>query len=198
MLERASAPSPIVKLGGSLLGAPTLRAALDACAAARAFVVPGGGPFADAVRRAQLELGFDDRAAHGMAILAMEQTALALASLCPALPLRREADEVAAAVRDGLGGLWAPARMALAAEVPASWDVTSDSLALWLALTLGAERLVLVKSAPAPAGAGPKGWAEAGLVDPFVPTLAAGFSGAIDCVEAADLAAALRPAQVAA
>ncbi len=108
MLERASAPSPIVKLGGSLLGAATLRAALDACAAARALVVPGGGPFADAVRRVQSGFGFDDRAAHGMAILAMEQTALALASLCPALPLRAEADDVAAAVRDGHGGLWAP------------------------------------------------------------------------------------------
>lgn len=198
MLERASAPSPIVKLGGSLLGAPTLRPALDACAAARAFVVPGGGPFADAVRRAQSEVGFDDRAAHGMAILAMEQTALALASLCPALPLRAEADEVADAVRDGRGGLWAPARMALAADVSASWDVTSDSLALWLALTLGAARLVLVKSAPAPAAASPRGWAEAGLVDPYFPTLAARFSGEIVCVEAAGLDAALRPARAAA
>ncbi|WP_020185168.1 hypothetical protein [Methylopila sp. 73B] len=198
MLERASAPSPIVKLGGSLLAAPTLRAALDACAAARAFVVPGGGPFADAVRRAQSEVGFDDRAAHGMAILAMEQTALALASLRPALRLRAEADEVVTAVRDGQGGLWAPSRMALGADVPASWDVTSDSLALWLALTLGAKRLVLVKSAPAAAGAGPRGWVEAGLVDPYFPTLAVRFSGEIVCVEVANLAQALRPARTAA
>ena len=32
-----------------------------------------------------------------------------------------------------------------AADVPASWDVTSDSLAAWLAGQLGARRLVLMK-----------------------------------------------------
>ena len=33
------------------------------------IVVPGGGPFADAVRASQAEIGFDDAAAHEMAML---------------------------------------------------------------------------------------------------------------------------------
>jgi aspartokinase-like uncharacterized kinase len=38
-----------------------------------------------------------------------------------------------------------PSRMALAADIPASWDITSDSLAAWLAGRLGARQLLLVK-----------------------------------------------------
>ena len=37
-------------------------------------------------------------------------------------------------------------------EIPESWSVTSDSLAAWLAGTLGAGALVLVKSADPPPG----------------------------------------------
>jgi aspartokinase-like uncharacterized kinase len=33
------------------------------------------------------------------------------------------------------------------AGIPASWDITSDSLAAWLATTLSAAELILVKSA---------------------------------------------------
>ena len=73
----------VVKLGGSHAFAPHLRAWLDAIAqcAGRIVVVPGGGPFADAVRDAQPRMGFDDAAAHRMALLAMEQYGCALASL---------------------------------------------------------------------------------------------------------------------
>lgn len=193
MPERASAPSPIVKLGGSLVGGPSLAGLLAVSAAAGAFVVPGGGPFADAVRRQQSALGFDDVTAHRMAILAMEQTAHLFAGLGSDLPLRADPADVADAVRAGRGGLWAPSRMALAAELPASWDVTSDSLALWLAHAVRATRFVLVKSAPAPTGSGPRLWAEAGLVDAHFPALAENFAGEILCVEAPGLADALAP-----
>jgi aspartokinase-like uncharacterized kinase len=37
-----------------------------------------------------------------------------------------------------------------AADIEASWDVTSDSLAAWLAFELGAAALWLVKSCPMP------------------------------------------------
>lgn len=37
--------------------------------------------------------------------------------------------------------------LSAADELPHTWDVTSDSLAAYLAMLLGAERLVLVKSA---------------------------------------------------
>ncbi len=39
------------------------------------IIVPGGGPYADAVRASQRELGFSDEAARDMAILAMNRWA---------------------------------------------------------------------------------------------------------------------------
>ena len=68
----------VVKIGGSLVETGRLREILAIVARAQrpTVIVPGGGPFADAVRNAQAEFGFSDEAAHRMAILAMHQTAL--------------------------------------------------------------------------------------------------------------------------
>ena len=73
----------VVKLGGSLAFSDALRPWLDALSqcARHVVVVPGGGPFADAVRAAQPRMGFDDRAAHHMALSAMEQYGRALVGL---------------------------------------------------------------------------------------------------------------------
>jgi dihydroneopterin aldolase len=138
----------VVKLGGSFAFSPCLRnwiAAIAACAG-KAVIVPGGGPFADAVRAAQAPMGFDDRTAHRMGLLAMEQYGCAIGCLHERLSL---ADSLAA-IRQGLADrkipVWLPTRMALAdAGIPQSWDVTSDSLSAWLAGKIGAARLLLVK-----------------------------------------------------
>src|SRR2546423_12784218 len=107
----------VVKLGGSYVGSAELNGWLDALAACAGHVVlvPGGGPFADTVRAAQRSMGFDDRAAHHMALIAMEQYGCALASLG-----RRLAHAASmAAIRRALGArkvpVWSPTRMALAA-----------------------------------------------------------------------------------
>jgi aspartokinase-like uncharacterized kinase len=73
----------VVKLGGSLIESPHLSTWLTYLAASRghAILVAGGGPFADAVRIAQRQRPFADKAAHLMAILAMEQYAVMLAAL---------------------------------------------------------------------------------------------------------------------
>jgi aspartokinase-like uncharacterized kinase len=145
----------IVKLGGSHAFSQHLGAWLDAFAlvAGRVVIVPGGGPFADTVRTAQPAMGFNDHAAHRMALLAMEQFGCSLAGLRPSLKLAESAAAIRAAVRAGAVPVWAPARMVLEAkDVPASWDVTSDSLAAWLAGALGAKLLLLVKSGEAPQG----------------------------------------------
>src|SRR6266700_3485022 len=127
-------PAPtVVKLGGSHAFSAHLASWVAAIAdcAGDVVVVPGGGPFADAVREAQPKIGFDDDAAHHMALLAMEQYGCALASLNGALV---RADSLAAIghAREAVKvPVWMPARMALAADIPASWDITSDSLAAW-------------------------------------------------------------------
>ena len=142
-------PAPtVVKLGGSHAFSEHLAAWVGAIAdcAGHVIVVPGGGPFADAVRDAQPRIGFDDAAAHHMALLAMEQYGCALASLNGTFVL---ADSLAA-IQDALEmakvPVWMPSRMALAAgDIPFSWNVTSDSLAAWLAGRVSARQLLLVK-----------------------------------------------------
>lgn len=164
----------IVKLGGSLHDAANLRSWLARLATGPGgarIVVPGGGPFADAVRALQAPLGFDALTAHRLAILAMQQYGLHLHGLEPRLELAETEAELQAAT----ASIWLPWRLAgLEPGIAASWDVTSDSLACWLAVRLGAEGLLLVKSAPLPGGAvTAPALAKAGLVDAAFPAHAA-------------------------
>src|SRR5260370_32998581 len=94
---------------------------------------------------AQAQMGFDDRAAHRMGLLAMEQYGCAIENLHEALALADSIDSIRRGLADGQVPVWLPTPMALgAAEIPPSWDVTSDSLAAWLAGKSGAARLVRV------------------------------------------------------
>ena len=133
-------------------------------------VVPGGGPFADQVRALQKRRRFDDGAAHHMALLAMEQYGRMLAALEPRLRLAASRAELARARRAGLAAVWMPTSMVLAdPRIAASWDITSDSLAAWLAGKLRARHLVLVKSIAVTNGATAADLARRGMVDPAFP-----------------------------
>lgn len=163
-------PLVVVKLGGSLSGNAALRPLLKEISAARCqpVVVPGGGPFADAVRTAQAHHGFSDLAAHRMAFVAMAQTGLMLADLAPTpwrLAWSAEAVQDALTLSPATPIAWLPDPSRDALELEASWNVTSDSLALWLAARLGARRLVLVKSCQRPARPDLAALTEAGIVD---------------------------------
>jgi 5-(aminomethyl)-3-furanmethanol phosphate kinase len=147
----------IVKLGGSHSLGPHLKdwlATLARCGG-RAIVAPGGGPFADQVRRAQAAMGFDDRAAHHMALLAMEQFGAAICSLAPDLVPASSLSQLRRSLRARRTPVWMATKMVLRASdrVSPSWNVTSDSLAAWLAGRLGARRVMLVKHG-APFGEG--------------------------------------------
>jgi 5-(aminomethyl)-3-furanmethanol phosphate kinase len=107
------------------------------------LVVPGGGRFADAVREADRRFGVRATTSHRMAILGMEQFGWLLSDLIPGA--ERCADLAqAGGLADGRTTVLLPARLALDA-LPASWQVTSDSIAAWVAGQVGADRLVLVK-----------------------------------------------------
>jgi aspartokinase-like uncharacterized kinase len=166
----------VVKLGGSYALSPRLPAILAAIRASHApvVVVPGGGPFADAVREAQPRMGFGDRAAHRMALLAMAQFAEALADLCDGLRVAPDVAAIRAALDDGMTPAWSPWPMADGLEaLPQSWDLTSDSLAAWLAAKLGASRLILLKHRDPPDGGMTLTQAaRTGVVDPLFPDYA--------------------------
>ena len=162
----------IVKLGGSHATGPHLKDWLAAIAAEAGsiVIVPGGGPFADAVRTAQTGIGFDDRAAHVMALMAMAQFGSALESLNPALRLAASRSAISRALKDGKVPVWSPEPMARAAGLPETWDLTSDSLAAWLAGALGASRLVLVKHGRFEGAIYAHDLAARSVVDPLFPS----------------------------
>jgi dihydroneopterin aldolase len=175
MMPTGNGPT-VIKVGGSCAASLDLRrwtGAVAACAG-RAVIVPGGGAFADAVRAAQRTMRFDDAAAHHMALLGMEQFGRALASFDARLS---PADSIAGlrrGLRDNKVPVWLPTRMTLdATDVPASWDVTSDSLSAWLAGRLGARRLVLMKQVDFEKIDLARGFADRlaarGIVDPAFP-----------------------------
>jgi aspartokinase-like uncharacterized kinase len=140
-------PDAVVKVGGSLSRRPAALRRLMETLAAQArrralLVVPGGGEFADEVRRADRRLGLGDTAAHWMAILAMDQYAYVLARLAGRAAVVRGWREA----RAGRLSVLAPSTWLLRADpLPHSWDVTSDSIGAWVAGATRARRLVLVK-----------------------------------------------------
>ncbi|HQN65293.1 MAG TPA: uridylate kinase [Methylophilus sp.] len=140
----------VVKIGGSLLGSPELERWLEIFAKfsdGNIVIVPGGGLFADAVRDAQKLSKMSDASAHRLAVLAMDQYGLLMASMNPELAIARSEMEIDERTWQHRGIVWLPSQMVLADDsIPQSWDVTSDSIAAWLAEKLGAQHLVLVKS----------------------------------------------------
>lgn len=143
----------VVKIGGSLYDSEYLVAwlnALSALEAQRIVIVPGGGPFADQVRMAYRRHGLDQRLAHDMAILGMQQFGYMLVSLCPRLCLADSKGAIHACWQQARTVVWEPYNMIREhCGLGRTWRVTSDSLAAWLAGYLSASRLLLVKSAEA-------------------------------------------------
>jgi aspartokinase-like uncharacterized kinase len=142
----------IIKLGGSLSRTDSLINCLNAVdknyRGRAAVIVPGGGAFADQVRLAQQHWQFDDHTAHHMALLAMQQMALMFKGLKPDFAIADTVAVILEQLNQQKTFIWSPDISELDnAGIKASWDITSDSLAAWLAKTLSATELILIKSA---------------------------------------------------
>ena len=141
----------VVKLGGGLLKpelhfTSTLGVLATIARTRRLLVVPGGGPFADAVRELDAQVGLSDSAAHWMAILGMDQHAHLIADRLESAVVVEEPAGTDAALDAGRIPVLAPFRWLRRADpLPHSWDVTSDSIAAWVAGAVSARQLVLVK-----------------------------------------------------
>lgn len=105
------------------------------------LVVPGGAAFADAVREHDRRFGLQQATSHRMAILSMDQFGWLLADLIPG---GEPSTEVTAGAH-GRIPILLPAALLASDPLPASWDVTSDSIAAWVAGVANAGRLVLIK-----------------------------------------------------
>lgn len=139
----------VIKVGGSLLAYPDVlqRLMLRLPKARSALIVPGGGVFADAVRALDTSIAPTDSRAHWMAVLAMDQYAEILVEQLQGTGVRVETlAEARSALTSNHVPVLAPSRwLRTANPLPHSWDVTSDSIAAWVAGQAGAKTLVLVK-----------------------------------------------------
>jgi len=152
-----SHPPIILKLGGSLLTCPDLVSrlwgALETLQASRVLIVAGGGVGADLIARLQEEYSLSNEAAHWAAISVMSENAATLARIAPFLRLVTNREQAAVAWADGRTAVldaWAflKSKEGQGADdrLPQTWDVTSDSIALWTAIRWPASRLILAKS----------------------------------------------------
>ena len=140
----------VVKIGGSLANDKRLTDWLELISDSHQpiVVVPGGGPFANQVRAAQSFWQFSDNAAHHMSILGMQQFGYMLTDLNKKLDSAVSASEVNKKLKSGYSSIvWIPTLEELVLDnIPASWDVTADSLAVWVCKKISADYLMLIKS----------------------------------------------------
>lgn len=179
----------VVKLGGSLAESDALIKCLNRveqnCRHGEVVIVPGGGAFAGQVRLAQQHWQFDDQIAHRMAILAMQQMALLFKGLKSHFAIAGSLTEIQQQLNLQKIVIWSPDIIELDnAGIQATWDITSDSLAVWLAGILSARELILVKSAMIDPGLSLHELAERNIVDTAFCDFAARSSFKISIVNA--------------
>ena len=104
-----------------------------------------------------------DTTAHAMALLAMAQYGLMMAGIEGRLVAAAGLSQIREVLATGRVPVWIPGPEG-APGVRASWEVSSDSLALWVAGQMGATDLALVKSrAPNPGVHGARDLSAAGI-----------------------------------
>lgn len=142
-------PRAVIKIGGSLSQAgvlPNLCQEIGQLVARHdLLVVPGGGEFADLVRKYYRSYHLGETAAHRMAILAMDQYGCLLGELTPNSILVRNIRSTSEPLSGRVPILLPSSWLGQADPLPHSWSVTSDSIAAWVAGELKAPRLILIK-----------------------------------------------------
>ncbi|MBC8354102.1 MAG: uridylate kinase [Planctomycetes bacterium] len=167
----------VAKVGGSLFDLADLPVKLRCWIDSQPGVnvlVAGGGRFGDSVRQADDTFALGDATAHRLALDAMCLSAELLAVLLPEMTLLHSLHEVGEKLSNGESVVFNPreAMESPSCQLPHSWDVTSDSIAAYIASELRAQELVLLKSTLLPVNTNRSQAAEAGLVDAHFPQAA--------------------------
>lgn len=159
----------VIKLGGSLAEGKRLLSILKIVGGARqsCVIVPGGGTFADAVRAAHKKHGLSELTAHRMALLAMHQTGMMLASMHARLVPVETLAGIRKALSESRIPVWLPLKLADSdRKISATWRTTSDALAARLSERLGGASLIVVKSCQVDPADTPAQLVRKGIVDP--------------------------------
>jgi aspartokinase-like uncharacterized kinase len=139
----------VLKVGGSLAENPAsiVRLCQELSFLAKAYkilIVPGGGKFADTVRKFDKVYGLSNTVAHKMAILAMDQYGFFLSDITPNSYVSHSLKEISSSAKGTLP-IFLPSKL-MFGEDPLEnlWDVTSDTIAAYITGLLHIEKLILV------------------------------------------------------
>jgi 5-(aminomethyl)-3-furanmethanol phosphate kinase len=140
----------VLKIGGSLSrGARLPDLCLEISRLGKIYsllVVPGGGKFADQVRDAYRQYRLSETAAHRMALLAMDQYGYVLNSLIEESCLTCDLAAALEAAETRRAAILLPFEIVSRSDpLPNSWQVSSDTIAAWVAQASSCPRLVLLK-----------------------------------------------------
>lgn len=139
----------VLKVGGSLVEDPNSLARLCLklsvlAKAHRILIVPGGSEFAETVRKTDKTYNLSNMVAHKMAILAMDQYGLFLSDITPDSYVSCSLEEISNSVKRNLP-IFLPSQLMFRQDpLEHSWDVTSDTIAAYIADLLHSEKLILV------------------------------------------------------
>jgi aspartokinase-like uncharacterized kinase len=161
----------VIKIGGSLAEDPERLRAL--CTKLSEFakkyaivVVPGGGRFADVVRDFDKRFTLSSGISHRMAILGMDQFGLLLSQIIPdscATYLLSDAKQLSE-IR--VVPVFLPSRLMFKEDpLENSWDVTSDSIAAYVAGRLHVAKVLLVTDVDGIFTKDPKKHSDATLIE---------------------------------
>jgi len=132
----------------------------------RLIVVPGGGSLANEVRRMDKEYNLTDSTAHFMAILAIDQNAYMINQFLEGSRVVFDPSDARRTTKGHQVAILAPFRLMLNRDpLPHSWNVTSDSIAAYIAKTVKAEKLILLKDVDGVYTEDPKKTKDANLIE---------------------------------
>lgn len=171
----------VVKLGGSVLDWPEfpgrLREWLSRQSPACNVLVVGGGRFADVVRDADRTHSLGDVVSHKLCVELLAVTARIVGHLLPEASGPVPSESLEPTMDSQVVLLDVPKLIERDAAssvrpLPASWQVTTDSIAARAAVFLKADELVLLKSTLPERSASLRELADAGFVDGHFPVFA--------------------------
>lgn len=178
----------VIKIGGSLLDMPDLPERLGPWVEGQGpgwnVHIIGGGRMADEIRQADERYELGEEVSHWLCVDVLRTTArlgkailrgLPLLESWPSLPFNVARNErMGSIVFDPYEFLHDYEAKLPGLKLPHTWEATSDSIAARIAILLEADELVLFKADPRasdPASIEQK--AAQGIIDPFLPKLAA-------------------------
>jgi len=140
----------VLKLGGSLALYPDKLRILctklgEISGRRKLIIIPGGGEFADVARNMDKKFKLSHQTAHQMAILGMDQYGLLLSDLISQSKTVTELKDIRNALDLGRLIIFLPSAFMFREDpLEHSWNVTSDSISVYLASQLGIRKVILI------------------------------------------------------